>query len=537
MRTRGALAAIWLCFLLRTFFYSAMLPLWEGYDEWSHFAVARIMATKGELLAPRRSPIPRDVDASLALAPQPYAMRDDGPPALTQDEFWKLPAAERTRRVANFAAIPPDWRSQDSSGRHLAYEAQHPPLYYWLAALALKVFPYASLATQVMLLRWMACLLASLNVPLLFFVARAVFQNDGLSLGCAAILAVMPEFAIDVARVSNECAAVPLFTGLILASVILVRDGLTWKWGAMGGLALGLGLLTKAYFLAAAPVFAVACLCAWRCAAKRASGGWRAVRGGALFGCLAPPVVIAGWWYLRNLQTSGTLSGIDPAVATRHMSFWESLHAALGINWARVTDGMLLSHIYYGGWSGLTVRAWMYHVFYAGIALAVAGLLLRRREPAMLLLAGFYALFWAAQCYDASLLLMSSGVAASPGWYAYAVAAAEIPLMIAGLRAVLPERCRPWVAPAGLAMFAALDLYTVHALAVPYYTGMVAHKANTAIAGLHGADIPRFAEAFDRLSLFKGPLAAPPVIAGLWFAYLAATGGLLLLIFRSEPGA
>ena len=70
MRATRWILAIWLCFLARAFFYCAALPLWEGYDEWSHFAVVQRMAFRGEPLVSRFSQIPRDVAASLELAPE-----------------------------------------------------------------------------------------------------------------------------------------------------------------------------------------------------------------------------------------------------------------------------------------------------------------------------------------------------------------------------------------------------------------------------------------------------------------------------------
>jgi hypothetical protein len=76
---------LWACFLARLLFYSAMLPLWEGYDEWAHFSVVRQMAVGGHLLVSREAPIPRDVEASLQLAPVPWELRSLPPPAVTQD--------------------------------------------------------------------------------------------------------------------------------------------------------------------------------------------------------------------------------------------------------------------------------------------------------------------------------------------------------------------------------------------------------------------------------------------------------------------
>src|ERR1035438_7648299 len=86
MRAPRWLLAIWLCFLARAMFYCAALPLWEGYDEWSHFATVQRMAFRGELLVSRFSQIPRDVAASLELAPVSWECRYLPPPAATRSE-------------------------------------------------------------------------------------------------------------------------------------------------------------------------------------------------------------------------------------------------------------------------------------------------------------------------------------------------------------------------------------------------------------------------------------------------------------------
>ncbi|HLN02759.1 MAG TPA: hypothetical protein VK335_25950 [Bryobacteraceae bacterium] len=33
------------------------------------------------------------------------------------------------------------------------------------------------------------------------------------------------------------------------------------------------------------------------------------------------------------------------------------------IHWPAAVDSILLSHLWFGGWSSLTIRSWMYHVF------------------------------------------------------------------------------------------------------------------------------------------------------------------------------
>src|SRR6185436_4550734 len=165
MPTRRWLCAIWLCFFVRALFYCAALPVWEGYDEWSHFAVVQRMAFGGEVLVARDSPIPRDVAHSLALAPVSWECRKLEFPALPYDEFWKLPPAERHRREAEFRVIPAAWSRQDSTSGWQTYEGLHGPVSYWLMVPVLWAAGGAHLSTQVLLLRWFNVAILSLIIP------------------------------------------------------------------------------------------------------------------------------------------------------------------------------------------------------------------------------------------------------------------------------------------------------------------------------------------------------------------------------------
>ena len=357
--------AIWFLFLTRAFFYCAALPLWEGYDEWAHFAVVQRMAFRGEPLVSRYAPVGGDIAASLELAPVPWEGRYLPPPSLTHDAFWRLPAEERARREARFRAISSASAREDAAGNLKAYEGLQGPLYGWLMTPLLRAARTAHLATQVLLLRWFGVALVSLVIPLCFLIGRSVFGDDAVALGCAAIVAVMPEFLIDTFRVGNDGIAVLLFTLAIWLSLEVLRDGLTRSRALALGCVLGLGLLAKAYFLTALPP--VAALLLWKCRRPRA--------------LLVPLIAFAvsGWWYIRNLFTTGTLTGMWESALLSHAGLGAQLRQAARIPWRVAIDSILLSHLYFGGWSSLTVRAWMYHLFYLLIALAAAGLVLPRR--------------------------------------------------------------------------------------------------------------------------------------------------------------
>lgn len=510
MRIRWLLVSIWICFLFRGWFYASMFPLWEGYDEFAHFGVIRAMTAKGILLVPRDQRGPRDVEESLKLAPVPWEVRgwDVFRSSLTEEAYWGLQPEERREREARLRDMPPSWEREDAVGGISAYEALQPPLYYWLMAPALYVLKGSGLLAQVMLLRWIGVVIASLVVPLTFEIALTVTQRESVALGCSAVVAVMPGFVTNVARVSNEPLAILLFTLLICLGLRILNRAPDAGSAVALGAVLGLGLLTKAYFLAAVPAVLLLVLYKYQKA-------WVA----ALTAC-ASAVVIAGWWYVRNVVTTRTLSGLAEPVMLRDRGTLAMLAAIPHIPWGHAVDVILVSHLYFCGWSSLTVRAWMYHVFFAIAMLAALGLIVQLRRPAVVWLVGIYGLFWLGQLYNVLLQYLTKGLAGSMGWYMYALVACEVVLC-----AVAFGRCRVLAVALGAILFGLLDLYGMHWLAIPYYAGIIGHRANGALGALYISEIRAvgFDAMFERLAVNKWPLISQRVLIVLWILYLAGT--------------
>lgn len=510
MRIRWLLASIWICFLFRGWFYASMLPLWEGYDEFAHFGVVRALTAKGILLVPRDQPGPRDVEESLKLAPVPWEVRgwDVFRSSLTEEAYWGLPPEERRRREARLRDMPPSWEGEDSVGGVSAYEALQPPLYYWLMAPALYALKGSGLLAQMMLLRWIGIAIASLAVPLTFGIALTVTRRESVALGCSAVVAVMPGFATNVARISNEPLAILLFTLLISLGLGILNRAPGAGSAVSLGAVLGLGLLTKAYFLTAVP--AVLLLLFYKYGRVWVAGLTTSVI----------TVAIAGWWYLRNVVTTGTFSGLAEPGMLRDRSMTALLAAVPHIPWVRAIDVILVSHLYFCGWSSLTVRSWMYRVFFAIAMLAALGLIVQLRRPAVFWLVGIYGFFWLGQLYNVWLQYLTKGLAGSMGWYMYAVVASEVVLC-----AVAFGRLRVLGVALGTVLFGLLDLYGMHWLAIPYYTGIIGHRPNGALAALHISEFRAvgFDAVFERLAVNKCALMSPRVLIALWILYFAGT--------------
>src|SRR5689334_5269974 len=126
---RAALLVIWVSFICKGLFYSVLFPIWEGYDEFAHFAFIEYSATHQQLPV-RETRVSREVDRSLELVPLPWLLRRFPPPHVTHDAYWNLSIEERLSRQHALRAIPVSW--QNESGETYLYEGQQGPLYYWI---------------------------------------------------------------------------------------------------------------------------------------------------------------------------------------------------------------------------------------------------------------------------------------------------------------------------------------------------------------------------------------------------------------------
>ncbi len=177
-RSKQLVLLLWLCFLARGCFYSALLPIWEGYDEPSHFAFIQYVTVFRDLPV-ATTPVSREVQESLHSLPLSWEQRLHvlTPPIYTQDSYWQLSAADRRALQEQTRAIPPAWGAQLGTGPAL-YEAQQAPLYYWMMSVPLRWAWTWPLAGRVMLIRMLSVLLASLVIPIAYAAARSFFASE-----------------------------------------------------------------------------------------------------------------------------------------------------------------------------------------------------------------------------------------------------------------------------------------------------------------------------------------------------------------------
>ncbi|MBP7864312.1 MAG: glycosyltransferase family 39 protein [Acidobacteria bacterium] len=584
-----AVWCLWAIFLLRALTYVSITPLWEGFDEPFHFAYIQHIVEQGRLPVQKQDTVSREIHHSLRHLPLP---REPGGFRVgkVHDDWWRMPEAERREAVRRAMASPPSWSgvaSDTGSNPLYIYQAQHGPLYYALAAIPYLVFRNGDLAERVFAVRLFSILLASVVVLAGYAIFRRVFGDPSLARVLTAVVAFMPGLMTDTCRVGNDSLSVAI---LSLAIALVVRESpWTWRRTVLLGLLAAAGLLTKLYFMAVLPAFVVV-LGARFLRRPRNVGAFLAHT--AVF--LALAVSVSAWWYARNHRLYGAVTGLQLVVGDQRVTPVDVLCHIPGLDWPDTVKTTLFSHIWFGNWSFLVLRLWIYQLFALLYLAAAVGAVIRlcvrygpvrrllerggrslarrlapgaadasrgglrariaaaagRRAPGpppaatggtdtifpphSLTLLSFYFWFNAGILYLASLLDLLYGASGVPGWYVYTAVIPETAWLFLGLWLWYPPAWKRRVAGFLLACFSLLDVYGLFFILVPYYTGLTSHDATGKMDAFKpfGVHAGALHEIPSRLATAKPAFMGEGYFVVLAVCFFALTAVALVLAFR-----
>jgi hypothetical protein len=303
--------------LVNACLYSAVLPLWEGFDEAFHYGYVETLWQTRRLPVLGRTLLPADIWRSLALAPVSPIVHRWFAQTIAYNAWFSLPAPSKEQRRNDLDRLRPEAAPSSVPD----YEAHHPPLAYLVLAPIDWSISGAPIRVRVLVLRLVG---AVLSIILLFFGASALGRNlelpqPFLNAALFTIFCSQMLYA-TVAHVANDWLAVGIAALYVASLARLVREPVG-KSVFSAALWLSAGLLTKAYFLAFVPPAAIAVAFIWR------RIRWQSVAAGA-----AIVIAIAGPWYLRNLALYGNISGTHEEFDG--IGFRQALAAAPRINWA-----------------------------------------------------------------------------------------------------------------------------------------------------------------------------------------------------------
>ena len=167
------------------------------------------------------------------------------------------------------------------------------------------------------LIRFISIALGAATIGLtVMLLARRIFPDrSSIPIGTALLIAFNPMFIFITASVNNDNLTILLTSLALYLSVLcwyepagpVERSG--WWRRLLLGVVLGGAALSKISGLTLLPI--VALILTVRHLRRRDWRGW--IFSGMLIAL--PVLLIAGWWYLRNVQLYGELFGLDTMVA------------------------------------------------------------------------------------------------------------------------------------------------------------------------------------------------------------------------------
>jgi hypothetical protein len=461
--------------------YSALLPLWEGFDEPFHFGYVQDVANGQGFRDPRTTFLSREAGFSLQTAPASRIVQMNLPEIrTTYSDYSSSPQAQRAAIRNQVRRIPPEWRWQASHFPN--YETHHPPLAYLALALPERALASVPLPNRLLILRSAAALAGFL---LLYLGAKRLFRELNLPDGYRSsalfcIFSCQMTWA-TIAHVANDWLAVPLAVWS-LALMISYDRCPRFRTAAWVAGALALGLLTKAYFLALIPVSLVLCL--------------RRKRWKDLGLILIVVLTAAGPWYARNILRYGTLTGMQESRAG--IGLIEVVRTAPTLNWSRIIWKSIQASLWTGNNSFMTFSGTTLAVI---AAFCVTSLLLwaisshTRAEWVTIL----YCLFFVAALGYSTVVsfIYTHGIPMGPSpWYSQVLLAPMLGLAFLGC--ARSQRLGKLAATALVALFGYLLIATYVAKLIPLYGGF---NGRTSLAGLIGLYSTRLAFLMDNLNL------------------------------------
>jgi 4-amino-4-deoxy-L-arabinose transferase-like glycosyltransferase len=279
--------------------YSLVTPLFEASDEISHYPVVQHIATTGTL--PVQRPGVETLWEQEGSQPPLYYLLSA---ALT---FWIDTSDLQTVRWRNPHAklgIP-----LDPDNKNMVIHTQA------------EAFPWRGTALAMHLIRFFSVALSTGSVALTYHLIRAIWPEEKqVALLGMALVAFNPMFLFITGSVNNDNLMVLLGTWLLVLVVRIAKEGLTPRRSITLSVVTALATLTKISGLTLIPLIGLALLIH---ALKTRQ--WKQVLLTGL-GLIVAWLVLAGWWYARNLILYNELLGTNTHIAIvggRQIGLWE----------------------------------------------------------------------------------------------------------------------------------------------------------------------------------------------------------------------
>ncbi len=287
-------------FALLALTYSASVPIFETPDELFHYPMVEYIATQQTLPI-----LPTDPEADVG----PWK-QEGGQPPLYYILAACLTATINTDNLAQIRHLNPQAaRGVATIDRSNVNVVIHDPTQ--------ERFPWQKTVLAIHLARFLSVACGAAAVIASWHLLQSLLpQCPNLALAATATHAFTPMFVFISSAVNNDALIIPLgITGLLMMIRVILTPDATQARFILLGLVLGLAALTKASGLALLPLaFGTTVWTCWHLPERTSAQKGSLVLKRTLAWVL-PFLLIAGWWYARNLRLYGDLLGLNAFLA------------------------------------------------------------------------------------------------------------------------------------------------------------------------------------------------------------------------------
>ncbi|MHB0859242.1 MAG: glycosyltransferase family 39 protein, partial [Anaerolineae bacterium] len=307
-RRRTIFAMIMALFLALGVVYSVVTPVFEASDELHHYPVVKHLADG------RGLPVQRP----------------------GEDSLWRQEGSQPPLYYA-VAALATCWIDTDDLPDILRYNPHArvgiplaPDNKNMVVHTEAENWPWSGAVLAVHLIRLLSLCMAAGTLACTYLLGRRLFpERPELALSAMGLNAFVPMFVFIAASVNNDNLVVLLSSLALWRMVVVVQEGSTLRRVLGLGALVGLAALTKLSALGLIPLALVALALAHLGALFRPNDAAthpqqvRKALSAGLAGrvladlalVLVPVLLLAGWWYLRNVQLYGDPTGLNAMLA------------------------------------------------------------------------------------------------------------------------------------------------------------------------------------------------------------------------------
>jgi hypothetical protein len=421
--------------------YLSIIPAFEGFDEQAHYSSIRQIADTRTIPLSGASYIDQGfIDYK---GPLPY---DTGTPpfdnGMVYPKFFASADLVKNYQQTYRQEMPQSvFRPSDTSN----WEAQHPPLYYLLMAPVMKLLDGFSFTTQFFLLRLVSYILALCGVAFgLLSVNKPNIppERNPAMIGFLLYPIIFPMFFPEFTRIGNDSLCL-LLAGLVAYLLSLwLKDEQNTKLPVAIGIALGVGLLTKALFIPITVCLLVFLLT--RLLLDTENKSMQSLRLGKLLQIFLLAMFIGGGWYVYKFVVFGTITGANVgSMSIGQIIFGLKEHSSL-YGWVRSVLTPLVSYSWAGTWSLTRLPEFLHFPLLAVACWIVISYFRQLKHQAITtaewLPVWLFFFFGCGLLWHLTLNIAATGNGVTPGWYLHILIPWAAPAIGMGISSILQHR-------------------------------------------------------------------------------------------------